>query len=609
MLPDLRERFAAVQVVEVSAGDEASLIACRLTGETHCVKPDDACFLRACRAFLSLKSHEAWLAETVELSGAQRDALPALLQQGRDRGLLISAGRLLEELSAAAGPYSPPPPISAVAIPTCDRPVELRRALSSYMRNTQRFGRTCEFAVMDDTKTPEGREANRALLCDLARREGAVIRYAGIKEKRCFAAALSTESGVAKEVVDVALFGMEGFNNTCGANRNAVLLHTVGDLLLSVDDDTVCQIVAPPVLRQEVALDSRGIAAWDHWFYASREEVLRDLSTRDQDVLSIHEEALGKRLDACLAEHGGRADWQRMSASLLGHTAVHADGKVLLTMNGLFGNAGYGAPLLSYGAPSFERLVASEQAYHAALSSMEMIRSVPATTLTMDAPVAGGFLGLDNRDFLPPFMPVARGEDSIFGALLSRCFPGCMQALLPWLLLHSPPHARIHDRDAILLDAKVPRMCILVLSVLGHLPASRASCGSARLRAMGAALIEYGSLPLRDFCSELRIAVLRSWGPILEQYDRMLSERDRRPAYWAADVERLVQAVRAHVIQPEYIVPSELRAGRSAADALCLLKGTFVTLGRLLDTWPALLDAARALRARGERLAGEVTIP
>jgi len=538
--------------------------------------------------------------------GAPHDpaALPGLGERlACDGSLSASASRLLEELAEAAGPYVPPPPISNIVIPTRDRPSLLGRALASYIRNTKHFGRTCDFVIMDDSRAAKGREANWAFLRDLPRREGVVIRYAGIDEKRRFAASLSAESGVAERVVDFAIFGMAGFDNTCGANRNAALLHTIGDSLLSVDDDTVCQIAAPPVQRRELSLDSRGLPAWDHWFYSSREDVLRDLSMCDRDVLSIHEEALGKRLDICVAERGYRADLRHMSASLLDSTLMHADGRILSTMNGLFGDGGYESPLVSFNGPSLDRLVASERVYRAAVASMEMVRAVPGTTLTMRAPVAGGFLGLDNRDFLPPFMPVARGEDTIFGALQSRCHPGSMQALLPSLLLHAPAHARVRERDAILVDAMAPRTPILVLSALSHFHASRASSGRARLRAMGAALFEFASLPPREFCAELHGFVSRTWRRILERYDVSLEERGHQPSYWAADVERLCRTVKAHFVHPEYIVPAELRSGCSADDALRLLQRTFVALGELLDAWPALIDAARALRSRGERLA------
>ena len=47
-------------------------------------------------------------------------------------------------------------------------------------------------------------------------------------------------------VLKFALFGVEGGGCSIGANRNALLLHTSGDMPLSVDDDAVSQIARVP---------------------------------------------------------------------------------------------------------------------------------------------------------------------------------------------------------------------------------------------------------------------------------------------------------------------------------------------------------------------------
>src|SRR4029077_16768409 len=49
---------------------------------------------------------------------------------------------------------------------------------------------------------------------------------------------------------------------------------------------------------------------------------------------------------------------------------------------------------------------------------------------------------MDNRDLLPPFMPVRRGQDMIFGMTLARCCHDALAAHLPWALVHVPVEKR-----------------------------------------------------------------------------------------------------------------------------------------------------------------------
>ena len=48
------------------------------------------------------------------------------------------------------------------------------------------------------------------------------------------------------------------------------------------------------------------------------------------------------------------------------------------------------------------------------------------------------FFGFDNRLLLPPFFPVQRNADGIFGLVLQKCVDGSRVAFLPSVLLHAP---------------------------------------------------------------------------------------------------------------------------------------------------------------------------
>jgi hypothetical protein len=79
-----------------------------------------------------------------------------------------------------------------------------------------------------------------------------------LEEKRRFSHRLVREGGLPKELVQLALFDVHRMGFTAGANRNALLLGTAGELMLCADDDTVCHLVEPPGGDERLVL-TRGL--------------------------------------------------------------------------------------------------------------------------------------------------------------------------------------------------------------------------------------------------------------------------------------------------------------------------------------------------------------
>jgi hypothetical protein len=75
-----------------------------------------------------------------------------------------------------------------------------------------------------------------------------------------------------------------------------------------------------------------------------------------------------------------------------------------------------------------------------------------------------GFFGFDNRVLLPPFFPVQRNADGIFGLILQKCMKGSYIAFLPSVLLHEPAAERMFESDQIWTDAGSVRMADVVIA-------------------------------------------------------------------------------------------------------------------------------------------------
>jgi len=145
--------------------------------------------------------------------------------------------------------------IGWIGIPTRNRPAMLSRAVASYVENTKCVGRDIRFVVSDDSDSEQLRKDNVRQLCSIKATYGVDIVYAGWQEKREFANAMWLSGALPRDVIEFALFGIAGLNTSPGACSNGLLLHTVGDMLLSVDDDTICRVAAVPGSDAEVEGD------------------------------------------------------------------------------------------------------------------------------------------------------------------------------------------------------------------------------------------------------------------------------------------------------------------------------------------------------------------
>ena len=137
---------------------------------------------------------------------------------------------------------------------------------------------------MDDSEDSNVRDDYRQMLRSLGTRNGARISYAGYEEKSRFADLLIEEGGFPRDVIHFALFGSGRFGFRDGGNRNAILLHTVGDTIFCPDDDTFCKITPAPEPREGVRFTT-GCDPADFWFFSDREKALGSVSPVEQDLL------------------------------------------------------------------------------------------------------------------------------------------------------------------------------------------------------------------------------------------------------------------------------------------------------------------------------------
>jgi len=603
--PGDEEQFIALPVKAYHAAGGDLLVHEALAGSIQVLSRELLEILLQADHFDTIKGH----IQTLLRAGWQDDGsgyLYSVFRELNARGLMCSKATFLRNLMDSEALSAVPPPISFIAWTTRDRPEELAQSISSFADNNRRFGRKPQYLILDDSRSDIAGDRIRNAFARFAE-DGISLLYAGLREKQQFCQELvrmGAAEGLPEEVARFALFGEDVGIRTLGANRNALLLSTRGELTLTVDDDSLCRLTIPHDFELALALDSRSDPTEIH-SYASRAELIEAIRTSEADLLAAHETILGRSIAGCKAALGAETPvrLEHLASESVG-LLLNNPSTVRVTMCGLWGDSGMGSPryVFELQGKSRELLMRSEEAYSLATSSREMLRCAPQYTLSDGALFMATNAGIDNRRRLPPFFPVGRNSDGIFAITLRACAREALIGHLPWAVLHAPRESRSYGPGALLEPS--PRLAEVMTMILGGInPPPWARSFEERLQTLGKYLLDLGSQRLNDFEEQLKMLWLAAASQYISRLEYLLDFYSGKPVFWARDVLAFIEALKDFAMNRAPGVPRDLAEGRSPEQARESVRSLVRKYGELLIWWPVLDRAAGQLCTAGLGLA------
>lgn len=599
------ELYCRGDVISFPVGSDESLVYCRNNHEANILPTFIASLLPYCSSFNTLESHAQACVRNLRLDQQQIDYIYDSLFDLVEAGLLTNISSV-RDLRQESSPENALRKIATIGFVTHNRTDSLRRGITSYIDNIKRYDRECDFVVADSAPSPADRTKTGGMLRTLANDYHVPISYIGLDEKVSFANLLVNEFDLPKEIINFALFGQEGFSTATGANRNALLLHTAGDLFFSADDDTVCSLYEVPGRIEGLTFFSE--EPIEGWFFPDQATGLQSVHSIEEDFLSIHEKWLGEDLIGLgPAAQPHQIDYSRLSSKYF-KDLTSGTGKIVATLPAIIGDSGIGSPrwfLLS--GDTRDRLCNSKEEYQSAFSSREMLRAVRRINIGRVPSFMTTALGLDNRDLLPPFFPVLRNQDSVFAITLVKCFESVYFCHLPCALLHAPLAARKYTSADLATSSSCGMSDILRYCIKGFETAFRFLPSEERLQAMGKHLMNFGTMPPLDFEEFIRIQFWEHASGMINRAEQLLMTSEYSPDYWVDDVEGYSQNLRDALLRKESIIPFDLNREVSTDTPLLLTQKLIYKFGELFSWWPEIVKSAKELRGKGHRVAAQVT--
>jgi hypothetical protein len=481
-----------------------------------------------------------------------------------------------------------PPRVAALGVPTRNRPAALHHCLRSYAGNIAVHRRAARVVVVDDSDAPAVREENRAVVTDAVSRQGLRAFYSGPAERQRFARELARHAGAPRHVVEFALLNPSRWFAP-GCLRNALLLDTTGELAVMVDDDTSCAVGrrAPA----DAGLTLAPAVAFDLSFLPRRWTDHPPVAFTDVDFLSLHEALLGRTIPDCLHEAG-----TFVAPSLSRSRPPEGSGlHVVTTALGYVGDSGMASPALHLliGNHALQALFLEVRRHGRIWRSGQLLRIVPRGTIAERGVCMAGCLGIDNRRGLPPFLPVLRNEDGLFGRMLEAVLPRGRIGLQPWVVHHQRPAAPQRRGQRATLGRSDTGEVLSYL--VGAWPRSLRGEWEERLASLGQWLKDLAAIGPQALFDMLVLGHGRATTALAGILERRLGEHPGAPRLWREDLVRQLEGLRRTMRIREAALPYDLPGCGGPDERLGTLRRLLDDLGELCLAWPAL----RAEAARG----------
>ncbi|CAN5662191.1 hypothetical protein BH10CYA1_BH10CYA1_51710 [soil metagenome] len=582
-------------------GDQKELVYSPLTESTHILPSGKVQILRGCKTMETLDTHASRLCQEYNVAANQITSVRQQLIDLVEAGLLVSYESLTARITDHAVAEDVPPKIASIGFPTKNRPQALKRCLESYAECAKTFDRDdLVFQIVDQSDELDSKQANLQVLASVKAQFGIKSQYLDRSDVENFARLLLSSGDLPPDVVNFAILNIEKVPLTLGLSRNLIELLTIGDLNLQVDDDTICRIKPCSETSQGPALTSE-YDPTEFWFISESETASLGDGFATENFFAIHEQLLGKSVASCIEEPSGVLNFDQINSSFFRRLSPGRD-RVAVTSIGVAGEAGMDGSsyLLTLDGKSRSRLMRSESDYRHSISSHQVLRSVTTPTISSGSLVSGHNQGYDNRHFLPPHFPVLRGELVPFGNLFALS-PSCggYIGFLPWHLLHKPIVTRSYSSEYLCTRASSLFTCAIFEALIQSFNLGRERSPEKSLDALGKSFVEWGSAPLADFEEMLTLLLSRRASMQILKMEGELKQYAGIPAYWQADVHMCVTGLREALAEKRYIVGRDLIEVFGLDQARIVQQRLVRRFGELLQSWSAIREVARDLRARG----------
>lgn len=580
-----------VEGTRTRLSDGLELFCNTLTGKAVIVSGDVMYAASLCTEFATTRVHAQRIGSIRPRGTSKTWQMWELdIVEALQRGVLLSAEEIEPRIRYAHG-QEDRSVIDIVGIPTKDRPELLNRALSSLVQNLRQAARTPpRVLIVDDSASPSIQALNKEIATRIGLEGNVRIGYADRASRALLAKDLAVEASVPVEIATFAILSAPEYSFGAGACRNAILLDAAEHCFMYLDDDIECRISGIPDSTDTVCFGLQKDCK-STWFLEEWTEV-EEMYFTGEDLIGLHERVLN--VDCELPQH------LRGTSAALVSRLINGDWRVVISLAGTVGDVAFDSPLpyLRQGRDTLARLFASATQYRSAMTNRLVISGSRQLIVNDFLSCMSGCLGVDNRETMPPFMPVQRCEDSVFGLLVNKCVPGALFAQMPRAIVHRPVPFRRFEPDAMLRSAG-RRSTGEALNALIGAERVYGTSRALRLETLGRRLADLDRLKGQEFSEYIRWVTQPAMTSAIENIHKIMKEVPAQTSAVVGELKQLETAYIAAWNSRDPFVPRDLASVFGVEEGSRRFRDLVQRFAALLEVWPTLVRASKRLHDRG----------
>jgi hypothetical protein len=202
--------------------------------------------------------------------------------------------------------------------------------------------------------------------------------------------------------------------------------------------------------------------------------------------------------------------------------------------------------------------------------------------------------GFDNRHMLPPYLPIERGEDKLFGYFLDFIFPMAVTLDFPWAIPHLPiPEREWHNKDLDFTPSHSFPMFFFEL-VLEYKSSCRSGSPTDRLSSLSAWFNDLAATPGDSLASMYRDSRLRGDSARLHQLNTLLETAEQAPVDWQNYLRNGIRQLSTDLdmVSRDDFPIKGLPKNLETDELILFWKETWAGFAAALNAWPQIREAA-----------------
>ena len=565
-------------------------------GKRTMVMPEVYASLLRCNQFQTIAGHAANIIESNPGMKDQQANINNVLQQMLDNGMMVSAKRVCDRLKTKVDTGTEDREACApiVAIITWERPQALERLLESVVANcdTKKFHR---LYVIDDSRNAENISKNHALVDTYASRVETKLEYFGQDEQQALLDELSERLPEHESAIHFLADQSRWRDQwTSGLSRNLALLLSCGRRLVMMDDDTICDVFEPPHLKPNITFSDNPREAD---FFASEQDWAHMHQPINPDPVSRHMQCLGLSFSEAVAVLGesNLKPAGLSNATSLQISELEAGSKVLMTECGSLGCPGTTSNswLPNMAVNSLKAMLKSGQKTTNALTKRKVWsgRNHPHFA---PRPNMSQITGFDNRHMLPPYLPIMRAEDRLFGYMLDFIFPSAVTLDYPWAIPHLPLPAREWQDKDLNFTPRDSFPGFFFEKILEYKSSCLSDSPTDRLADLSAWFKKMSTASSKSLGDEYRSTRLLNDSSQLEQLSSLLAAKESAPVDWQNYLRNGITQLNKDLevaSRPDFPVKG-LPNGMEGEELIGFWRDVWSGFAGALNAWPEIRQAA-----------------